>query len=37
MFRANSAYASNDYFLLVIGLVFFRHIYSRYLMVKSEI
>ncbi|UCF90569.1 MAG: hypothetical protein JSW39_20065 [Desulfobacterales bacterium] len=35
--RANSAYASNEYFLPVMGLVFLRHAYSRYLLVKSEI
>lgn len=35
--RANSTYASNEYFLPVMGLVFLRHAYSRYLMVKSEI
>ena len=35
--RANSTYASNEYFLPVMGLVFLRHAYSRYLMVKKEI
>jgi type I restriction enzyme M protein len=35
--RANSAYASNEYFLPVMGLVFLRHAYSRYLLVKSDI
>lgn len=35
--RANSAYASNEYFLPVMGLVFLRHAYSRYLLVKSGI
>jgi len=35
--RANSNYASNEYFLPVMGLVFLRHAYSRYLMVKTEI
>ena len=35
--RANSNYASNEYFLPVMGLVFLRHAYSRYLMVKPEI
>lgn len=35
--RANSAYASNEYFLPVMGLVFLRHAFSRYLLVKSEI
>lgn len=35
--RANSNYASNEYFLPVMGLVFLRHAYSRYLNVKVEI
>ena len=35
--RANSEYASNEYFLPVMGLVFLRHAYSRYLTVKAEI
>lgn len=35
--RANSNYASNEYFLPVMGLVFLRHAYSRYLTVKSDI
>ncbi len=35
--RANSNYASNEYFLPVMGLVFLRHAYSRYLAVKSGI
>ena len=35
--RANSNYASNEYFLPVMGLVFLRHAYSRYLSVKGEI
>ena len=34
--RANSEYASNEYFLPVMGLVFLRHAYSRYLAVKDE-
>ncbi|MEO6146914.1 MAG: type I restriction-modification system subunit M N-terminal domain-containing protein [Sulfuriferula sp.] len=34
--RANSNYASNEYFLPVMGLVFLRHAYSRYLMVKRK-
>ena len=33
--RANSNYASNEYFLPVMGLVFLRHAYSRYLAVKA--
>jgi type I restriction enzyme M protein len=35
--RANSNYASNEYFLPVMGLVFLRHAYSRFLMVKAKI
>jgi type I restriction enzyme M protein len=35
--RANSNYASNEYFLPVMGLVFLRHAYSRYLGVKGAI
>ncbi|MEN8132216.1 MAG: N-6 DNA methylase, partial [Pseudomonadota bacterium] len=35
--RANSNYASNEYFLPVMGLVFLRHAYSRYLTVKEKI
>lgn len=33
--RANSKYASNEYFLPVMGLVFLRHAYSRYLAVTA--
>jgi len=32
--RANSEFASNEYFLPVMGLIFLRHAYSRYLAVK---
>ncbi len=35
--RANSNYASNEYFLPVMGLIFLRHAYSRFLMVKDQI
>ena len=35
--RANSTYASNQYFLPVMGLVFLRYAYSRYLSVKDDI
>jgi len=35
--RANSNYASNQYFIPVMGLVFLRHAYSRYLKVRDEI
>ena len=35
--RANSNFASNEYFLPVMGLIFLRHAYSRFLMVRDEI
>lgn len=35
--RANSNYASNEYFLPVMGLIFLRHAYSRYLSVREDI
>lgn len=35
--RSNSGLSSNEYFLPVMGLVFLRHAYSRYLNVKTEI
>ena len=35
--RANSNFASNEYFLPVMGLIFLRHAYSRFLKVKAEI
>jgi len=35
--RANSNYASNEYFLPVMGLVFLRHAFSRFLSVKTRI
>ena len=35
--RANSNYASNEYFLPVMGLVFLRHAYSRYLTVRDKV
>ena len=35
--RSNSSYASNEYFLPVMGLIFLRHAYSRFLKVKDEI
>lgn len=35
--RANSNYASNEYFLPVMGLIFLRHAYSRFMRVKDEI
>ena len=35
--RANSSFASNEYFLPVMGLIFLRHAYSRFLKVKADI
>lgn len=35
--RANSNYASNEYFLPVMGLIFLRHAYSRFLAVQGSI
>ena len=35
--QANSPYASNEYFLPVMGLVFLRYAYSRYLSVKDDV
>lgn len=35
--RSNSNYASNEYFMPVMGLIFLRHAYSRYLAVKDKI
>jgi type I restriction enzyme M protein len=35
--RANSNYASNEYFLPVMGLIFLRHAYNRFLRVKAEV
>ncbi len=35
--RANSNFASNEYFLPVMGLIFLRHAYSRFLRVRSDI
>jgi len=35
--RANSNYASNEYFMPVMGLIFLRHAYSRYLAIKPQI
>src|ERR1700730_7758601 len=35
--RANSNFASNEYFLPVMGLIFLRHSYSRFLSAKMEI
>lgn len=37
MLRANSDFASNEYFMPVMGLIFLRHAYSRYLDVKPDI
>ena len=35
--RANSNFASNEYFMPVVGLIFLRHAYSRFLKVRDEI
>jgi len=35
--RANSPFASNEYFLPVMGLIFLRHAYRRFLSVKAAI
>jgi type I restriction enzyme M protein len=35
--RSNSNYASNEYFMPVMGLIFLRHAYSRFLAVKGDI
>ncbi len=35
--RANSKCSSNEYFMPVMGLIFLRHAFSRYLMVKEEV
>ena len=35
--RANSTFASNEFFLPVMGLVFLRHAFSRYLAVKDSV
>jgi type I restriction enzyme M protein len=37
LLRANSGLASNEYFMPVMGLIFLRHAYSRYLTVKPVI
>jgi len=35
--RANSNYASNEYFLPVMGLIFLRHAFSRFELVKAQV
>lgn len=35
--RANSNFASNEYFMPIMGLIFLRHAYSRFLKVRDEI
>ena len=37
LLRANSGLASNEYFMPVMGLIFLRHAYSRYLVVRPQI
>ena len=34
--RSNSNYASNEYFMPVMGLIFLRHAYSRFLSATEE-
>ena len=35
--RANSNFAANEFFMPVMGLIFLRHAYSRFLAVKDEV
>ncbi len=35
--RANSNFAANEFFMPVMGLIFLRHAYSRYLAVRNEV
>lgn len=35
--RANSNFASNEYFMPVMGLIFLRHAYSRFLLVREQV
>ena len=35
--RSSSNFASNEYFMPVMGLIFLRHAYSRFLKVRDEI
>lgn len=35
--RANSNYASNEYFMPVMGLIFLRHAHSRFLAVREDV
>ncbi len=35
--RANSNFSANEYFLPVMGLIFLRHAYNRYLQIKPKI
>ncbi len=37
LLRSNSELASNEYFMPVMGLIFLRHVYSRFLAVKPAI
>src|ERR1019366_9937986 len=37
LMRSGSELASNEYFMPVMGLIFLRHAYSRFLSVKPEI
>ena len=35
--RANSNFASNEYFMPVMGLIFLRHAYSRFLLIRERV
>lgn len=37
LLRSNSGFPSNEYFMPVMGLIFLRHAYSRFLAIKPEI
>lgn len=37
LLRSSSEFASNEYFMPVMGLIFLRHAYSRFLVVREEI
>lgn len=34
LLRSNSGFPSNEYFMPVMGLIFLRHAYSRFLAIK---
>ena len=37
LLRANSSLNSSEYMMPVLGIIFLRHAYSRYLAVKAEV